>query len=77
MTATARSLILSHTAVLLTGFAIGKWMDYGELETYRRANESWFRRWQRNAAAISFSVMVMGGVVMVLRSSRNQAYANV
>jgi hypothetical protein len=59
--ASAKTLIISHSVTLAVGFAMGKFMDYEELKTYRGANESFMAKWRRRigTAGIGFAALAV------------------
>jgi hypothetical protein len=59
----------SHAVVFLAGFALGKYVDHGELMTYRDSHESFSARWRRWAGNGAIAVMAIGTISLFVRVS--------
>ena len=64
-----KKLLISHSLVFLTGFALGKYVDSEELATYREAHESVMGRWRRRAGNAVLVAMSLGTVGFLVRIS--------
>ena len=60
---------LSHSLVFLTGFALGKWVDYGELATYREIHESPLGKWRRRAGNVAIGAFGLGTIAFLIRTT--------
>ena len=64
-----QTLLLSHSLVFVTGFAVGKFVDYEELSSYRDQHESTMARFRRRAGNICIGVLTLGAIAFVMRTT--------
>lgn len=76
MTATVRTLILSHVVLFAAGFAAGKIIDRDELQNYRSAHESSFTKYRRKLEKLALGTVVIGTVVLVARAATRSSKSN-
>ena len=67
--ATVKRLAITHSLVFVAGFAIGKYIDYDELSTYRELHESTMSRWRRRAGTTAIGVLCIGTTIMLIKAT--------
>ena len=58
-------IILSHTVFLVAGFAIGKYINYDELATYRELHEGRWTRIRRQVGGAVIGAVTLGTLILV------------
>eukprot|EP00978_Attheya_sp_CCMP212_P000367 scaffold741_cov41-Attheya_sp.AAC.3 len=71
-----KALVISHLLVFLAGFGLGKYVDYGELATYRDIHESSIGKWRRRAGNAALGVFSLGTIVFWFGSRQELARAH-
>ena len=69
----SQSLIASHSVCFVAGFALGKYVDYEELKSYRSSHESFGQRWRRRAGTAVLGIACMGTMMVLASASSSRA----
>jgi len=67
-----KTLIISHTVFLVAGFAIGKFINYDELATYRELHEGRWTRIRRQVGGAVIGAVTLGTLILVIRGSSSR-----
>ena len=67
-----KTLIISHTVFLVAGFAIGKFINYDELATYRELHEGRWTRIRRQVGGAVIGAVTLGTLILVTRGSSSR-----
>ena len=71
--ASAKTLIISHSTIFVAGFALGKFIDYEELKTYRGANESFVAKWRRRIGTAGMGLAAVSVIAYAVKISSRSA----